>query len=223
MKWYISAFKKYADFNGRARRKEYWYFVLFNLFFVTIAIVLDNIFGIAAREVGFGPIYGLYSLIALIPGLAVVVRRLHDTGKSGWMILISFIPFIGGIWLLVLMTIDGDLNDNEYGTNPKTSETEGLISDELTNINNNILLVSIIWMLFSASFWAVIRGFFHEFYTTSFYAVWSSISDLIWGLIPLGLISLIKNKSTRYVLFIIAGILFFYKVIGIIRRVVFNL
>ena len=68
---------------------------------------------------GYGPLYGIYALAVLIPGLAVAVRRLHDVGKSGWMILITLIPLIGAIWLLVLLVTDSNLGENQYGQNPK--------------------------------------------------------------------------------------------------------
>jgi uncharacterized membrane protein YhaH (DUF805 family) len=129
MKWYLQALKKYADFNGRARRMEYWMFVLFNVIFAISASIVDNILG-TGWEGGGGLIYLLYVLFAFIPGLAVAVRRLHDTGKSGWMILIIFIPIIGFIWLLVLMFTEGDFSENEYGPNPKAESVtvqEGLV------------------------------------------------------------------------------------------------
>lgn len=119
MNWYLKVLNQYADFNGRARRKEYWIFFLFNMIFAILAMVLDNTLGIAIEGFGYGPIYILYALAVLIPGLAVCVRRLHDIGKSGWMILIAFIPLIGGIWLLVLMLTDSKPGKNEYGPNPK--------------------------------------------------------------------------------------------------------
>lgn len=119
MKWYLRVLKQYADFKGRARRKEYWMFVLFNLIFASIAVVLDNILGLAVEDAGYGPIYGLYMLAVLVPGIAVTVRRLHDINKSGWMILIGFIPFIGFIWLLVLMVTNGQQEANKWGENPK--------------------------------------------------------------------------------------------------------
>ena len=106
MNWYLKALKQYADFSGRARRKEYWMFVLFNMIFAIVAMILDNVLGIAMEGVGYGPLYGLYVLAMIIPGLALTVRRLHDVGKSGWMILIALIPLIGGIWILVLMVTD---------------------------------------------------------------------------------------------------------------------
>jgi|TARA_B110000908_G_scaffold135210_1_gene159943 uncharacterized membrane protein YhaH (DUF805 family) len=119
MNWYLKVLKQYADFNGRARRKEYWMFVLFNTIFSILAMIFDNVFGIAIEGIGYGPIYLLYVLAMMIPSLAVAVRRLHDVGKSGWMILISLIPIIGGIWLLVLFVTDGNLGENEHGANPK--------------------------------------------------------------------------------------------------------
>ena len=119
MNWYLKVLKQYADFSGRARRKEYWMFALFNMIFAIVAMVLDNILGIAIEGVGYGPLYGLYALAVLIPGLAVAVRRLHDVGKSGWMILIALIPLIGAIWLLVLMVTDSKPEENQYGQNPK--------------------------------------------------------------------------------------------------------
>ncbi|MBT3819593.1 MAG: DUF805 domain-containing protein, partial [Lentimicrobiaceae bacterium] len=87
MNWYLAVLKNYAGFSGRARRKEYWMFTLFNIIFAIVAMILDNVLGIAMAEIGYGPLYGLYALAMLIPGLAVSVRRLHDVGKSGWMLL----------------------------------------------------------------------------------------------------------------------------------------
>ena len=130
MNWYLAVIKKYAEFSGRARRKEYWMFVLFNLIFLFAAAVLDNIFGTTFKfESGYGSqampygwLYMLYAFALVIPGLAVCVRRLHDVGKSGWMLLIVFIPFIGAIWLLVLYCTAGDQGDNKYGPDPKANE-----------------------------------------------------------------------------------------------------
>ncbi len=117
MNWYLKVLKQYADFSGRARRKEYWMFVLFNIIFAIAAMILDTVLGIGFA--GFGPIYGLYLLAMLIPSIAVGVRRLHDIGKSGWMMLVIFIPFVGGIWLLILFILEGQAGTNEYGPNPK--------------------------------------------------------------------------------------------------------
>ena len=119
MNWYLKVLKQYADFNGRARRKEYWMFFLFNMIFAFVAAILDNVIGTASPELGDGILYGLYALALFIPGLAVGVRRLHDVGKSGWMMFIALIPLIGAIWLIVLMVTDSNPGENQYGENPK--------------------------------------------------------------------------------------------------------
>ena len=89
------------------------------MIFSVIAMILDNVLGIAMEGIGYGPLYGIYLLAIILPSLAVAVRRLHDIGKSGWMILISLIPLIGGIWLLVLLVTDSNPGNNQYGPNPK--------------------------------------------------------------------------------------------------------
>jgi uncharacterized membrane protein YhaH (DUF805 family) len=132
MNWYAQVMKKYAEFSGRARRKEYWMFVLFNIIFIFATILLDNVFGTTfkfnsgygSEAFPYGWLYTLYVLAVIIPGLAVSVRRLHDLGKSGWMILIALIPFIGGIWLLVLYCTEGQKGENQYGPDPKAEEIQ---------------------------------------------------------------------------------------------------
>lgn len=128
MNYYLKVLQNYANFNGRARRKEYWMFALFNFIFAIVASLLDNILGLANDLTGYGPIYIIYALAMLIPGLAVAVRRLHDVGKSGWMLFIALIPIIGAIWLFDLMVTDSNTGSNEYGENPKNS-TEGDLLD----------------------------------------------------------------------------------------------
>lgn len=114
MNWYLTVVRdNYANFKGRARRKEYWMYVLFNLLFSIAAIIIDTIIGTNLI------ITAIYILIVFVPGLAVLVRRLHDIGKSGAWFFISFVPIIGGIWLLVLLVTEGNPGDNVYGTSPK--------------------------------------------------------------------------------------------------------
>jgi uncharacterized membrane protein YhaH (DUF805 family) len=119
MNWYLQVLKKYAEFGGRARRKEYWMFALFNIIFLIVAMVLDNVLGTTIGVLPYGVFYFLYSLAVLLPGFAVGVRRLHDVGKSGWMMLIVLIPLIGAIWLLVLVCTDSQSGSNKWGENPK--------------------------------------------------------------------------------------------------------
>src|SRR5690606_4018731 len=119
MNWYTKVLRNYAVFTGRARRKEYWMFLLFNIIFAIAAMLLDNALGLVIAPMPYGPLYMLYMLAVLIPGLAVGVRRLHDLGKSGWWLLIILIPLIGAIWLLVLFVTEGTRGPNQYGPDPK--------------------------------------------------------------------------------------------------------
>jgi len=119
MNYYLEVLKKYAVFSGRARRKEYWMFVLFNLVIITVLILIDSLMGTFSPQAGLGLLSGLYSLAVLLPSIAVTVRRLHDTGRSGWWILLGLIPIIGGIVLLIFMVLNSEPGANQYGPNPK--------------------------------------------------------------------------------------------------------
>lgn len=119
MNWYLQVLKKYAVFSGRARRKEYWFFVLFNIIFSIVFTVVDGVTGTLDPTLGMGLLSLLYSLAVLIPSLSVTVRRLHDTGRSGWWFFIILIPLLGAIILLVFMFLDSKPEENQYGANPK--------------------------------------------------------------------------------------------------------
>lgn len=113
MNYFFEVFKKYTIFSGRARRAEYWYFLLFNTIFSFATLILGIILGKGII------LCIIYTLVMIVPNWAVTVRRLHDVGKSGWMIFINLIPFAGAIWFLILTVIDSQPGDNEYGSNPK--------------------------------------------------------------------------------------------------------
>ncbi|MNI51531.1 Inner membrane protein YhaI [compost metagenome] len=113
MQWYLKVLQNYVGFQGRARRTEYWMFFLFNFIIGIVLGILGAIIGL-----GNGLNY-LYSLAILLPSLAVGVRRLHDTGKSGLWLLIALVPFVGAIVLLVFMCLDSEEGTNQYGPNPK--------------------------------------------------------------------------------------------------------
>jgi uncharacterized membrane protein YhaH (DUF805 family) len=115
MEWYLKVLKTYVGFSGRARRKEYWMFYLFNAIAMIILAVLDGVLGTDRL------LYGLYSLAVLLPSLAVTFRRLHDTGRSAGWIFIGLIPLVGAIILLVFMCKDSQPDDNQYGPNPKAT------------------------------------------------------------------------------------------------------
>ena len=113
MNWYLGCWKKYAEFSGRARRKEFWMFALFN-FLASVALAIVD--GILGTNGGLG---GIYSLAVLIPTIAVSARRLHDTDHSGWWYWIGLIPLIGSIVLLVFLCSDSKPGENRFGPNPK--------------------------------------------------------------------------------------------------------
>ncbi|WP_240136940.1 DUF805 domain-containing protein [Streptomyces sp. MUM 178J] len=112
MDWYLAVLKNYAGFGGRARRKEYWMFTLFNI----IAVVLLAIIGALIESM---VPYVLYYIAILVPMIAVTVRRLHDTGRSAWWLLMYFVPLVGAIVMLVFMATEGQAAENKYGPNPK--------------------------------------------------------------------------------------------------------
>lgn len=120
MQWYLKVLKNYAGFQGRASRQEYWMFQLFNVSIYGVLLLLAT-----ASESNFlSVLMVIYYLGIIVPSLAVSVRRLHDIGKSGWAILVSLIPFVGGILLLVWSCTDSQPNDNQYGPNPKNGVSQ---------------------------------------------------------------------------------------------------
>lgn len=126
MNWYLHVLKNYATFSGRARRKEYWMFFLISALISIVLTLLDILLGTYSMEYEAGLFSGLYSLLILIPSIAVVVRRLHDTDRSGWWILISLIPLIGVIVLFVFICLDSQPGTNRFGANPKEASSQTL-------------------------------------------------------------------------------------------------
>ena len=109
--WFKTSLRNYTNFSGRARRKEYWYFVLVQMGLIIVAMILDAI--IFNSETGL--FYIVVALGLFLPGLAVTIRRLHDTSRSGWWFLLSILPLIGSIVLLVFLASDTKLETNQWG------------------------------------------------------------------------------------------------------------
>lgn len=126
MDWYLMAWQKYAVFSGRSRRREYWMFTLIH------SLVYFLLWGgtVLARPSGMGLLIAaaciVYALAAVVPALACSVRRLHDTGRSGWWMLLSFVPLVG-LALIVLMALDSEPGENQYGPNPKAGAPPVLV------------------------------------------------------------------------------------------------
>lgn len=113
MEWYIGCWKKYSDFTGRARRTEYWMFVLLNVVVMIGVGIVDTMLGL------LGSLVALYSLAAFLPNLAVSARRLHDTDRSAWWILLMFLPVLGPIILIIFFVQNGQSGANRFGSDPK--------------------------------------------------------------------------------------------------------
>jgi len=122
MHWYFDVLKKYAVFQGRASRSEFWFFALFNFIAVILLAMLSGLTGTFNPEYGIGLFDGLYTLAVFVPNLAVSVRRLHDTGRAGWWLLLLLIPLLGALALLVMFVLNSNPDDNEYGPNPKLTQ-----------------------------------------------------------------------------------------------------
>ncbi|WP_433127132.1 DUF805 domain-containing protein [Micromonospora sp. CA-240977] len=116
-----SVFSQYVGFRGRARRSEYWWFALFSILVAIVAAILDSALGLTFGEASSTGFIGLIVyLVFLLPTLAVAVRRLHDTDRSGWWVLIGLVPVVGGIVLLVFFLLDGTPDGNRFGASPKS-------------------------------------------------------------------------------------------------------
>ncbi len=125
MNHYLNVLRKYVVFEGRSERAEYWYYVLFNIIFFIILRIIENVIGDEKNILSI-----FYGLVTFLPGIAVIVRRLHDINKKSSMVFLVFIPIIGTIWILILMCKDGTKGENKYGADPKNR-------DQSTNVLQN--------------------------------------------------------------------------------------
>jgi uncharacterized membrane protein YhaH (DUF805 family) len=132
MEWYLKVLRQYADFTGRARRKEYWMFTLVSFIISVVLAILDGMLGLESNvgAFNFGLLVDLYGLAVLLPTLAVGARRLHDIGRSGWWLLLGIIPVIGAIVLIVFFATDGQRQPNVYGPDPKAVPGETAVLAE---------------------------------------------------------------------------------------------
>lgn len=132
MRWMFMPFRRYAEFSGRSRRKEYWMFALLNAIVWTIVCML-GLWGADSRLFSsteelmmyFLATGGIYGLVTLIPSLAVAIRRLHDSDKSGWMLLLGLIPLVGGLILLIFYVTEGTRGPNRFGPDPLEEDRYG--------------------------------------------------------------------------------------------------
>lgn len=121
MESFINVWKSSFNYADRARRKEYWMFALINFIAIVALALIGTLLGGGPESAAGSALVGIYGLACLFPSIAVGVRRMHDTGRSGWWLLINFVPFIGGIWFFVLTVLDSKAESNEWGPSPKYS------------------------------------------------------------------------------------------------------
>ena len=126
--WMLMPLRRYAEFTGRSRRKEYWMFALFNVIVMIGLAAIGGMLGAFSPDSSGGMstgsgllfgLFGIYGLAIIVPSIAVQVRRFHDQDKSGWFVLLGFIPYLGGLIVFVFMLLDGTKGDNQYGADPK--------------------------------------------------------------------------------------------------------
>jgi uncharacterized membrane protein YhaH (DUF805 family) len=124
MEWMLMPLKRYADFSGRSRRKEYWMFVLGVFIAAIVLSIIEGILGLTGMVGGvYGPLTTILLLGVIVPSIAVQVRRFHDQDKSGWFVLLSLIPFVGALAVLVFMFLEGTKGPNRFGPDPKNPAT----------------------------------------------------------------------------------------------------
>jgi uncharacterized membrane protein YhaH (DUF805 family) len=214
MKYYFLAFQKYADFYGKANREEYWLFVLFTNLAAILTIVLDHALGLVIQGTFYGPVYLIYLTITFLPGLSLAVRRLHDVGKSGWMVLLAFIPIIGALWLLYLFVSPGIQNHSEQKGYTGSEEsldadfnflhTKGLPTN--TTKGDTILLVCVGWMLFSRIFWSILPKVNIEFYRSEYFDAVYIVSLIVSCALLVAMSSAVYEKNKKTIV-LVMGIL----------------
>jgi len=216
MNWYLKVLKQYADFSGRARRKEYWMYTLLNVIIIS-ALIFVMLIGTATQSsvltiIGW-VLYCGYALAIFVPSLAVCVRRLHDIGKSGWYYFFGLIPLVGGIILLIWFCKDSQAGENEYGVNPK-EET----SDNDDSNSDTVVLVAVILMFAIRLIGTLIQKIVNEYYLAAWFKPVDTLLGYIWAFIPITLAFAVKDKSKQITLFILGGIYWFYSMYEIIMR-----
>ncbi|WP_159522241.1 DUF805 domain-containing protein [Sunxiuqinia indica] len=226
MNWYLKVLKQYADFKGRASRTEYWMFILFNLIFATVALILDNVLGLAFGKSGIGILYSIFVLALLVPSVALSVRRMHDINKTGLMVLVGLIPVVGTLYLIYLLAKSSFPGENKYGENPTISynydeETDSMQTVELSSddssIEDSVILIIVIWMAFSRLFWALVPIFTENHYSPVWYELVNMLMGIVWAFVPFGLAFAVKNRVKQTTLFVIGGLYLMYSLIEVLQ------
>ncbi len=204
MRWYLRSVREYAKFNGRASRGEYWMFVLYDVILLLIALVTDNSLNLVFDDMPFGFISVFYFSSVFIPRLSVLVRRLHDSDKSGLMVFVLFIPLVGWVWLLAMALADGIKAGNRYGDDPRPTQYEKSVT--ANNSGDSIIVFIVLWMFFTKVFWQFISPVIND----SYGVVLNTLVAIIWEFIPVALSFAIKDRPKQMLISIVAGCYFLF-------------
>jgi uncharacterized membrane protein YhaH (DUF805 family) len=217
MRWYLLGFKNFPDIKGRAVRKEFWMFMLFNLLFLGVAMIIDFVFGLTLGKLPFGYVFLVYAGIILVPSLTVTLRRLHDVGSRGWMLFIILVPIIGIIWLITLLVTDSQEEENIFGASPKSEKGRRLVREFS---GDAVIIIVVGWMILGRTFYAIALKYIPNFLTTTTFAVSHRLVALIWAFIPITLAFAVRDRAKQMVLFIVGGIYLIYGVYSLTMQLI---
>ncbi|MRT94879.1 DUF805 domain-containing protein [Ancylomarina sp. 16SWW S1-10-2] len=211
MNWYLKVLKKYFSFSGRACRREYWFFRLFNLYFIVNAVVIDNTFLRGLVDAPFGIFSLLYICGIVIPNLAVSVRRLHDISKSGWLVFIELIPVIGLVWFYILMATKGSSEPNQYGTAPVRQSKQASPQDETTKA---AIFIPSIWSMLTFLLVVVapsISGYLSfDLFSSHIFSILGIFAKSLGLIVPVYIARLIKSEQKQLVLYVFSVMLMLF-------------
>lgn len=217
MNSYFLALRKCTDFDTRTNRTDFWMFTLFNTFFMILTTIMDSFLNLPLPFY-IGPFRILYSLFIFLPSLAITVRRLHDTDKSGWNILVSIVPVIGTFYLFFLLATKGDEEDNSYL--PDTNPQDGIKLYDNIALRDTIVILLLSYMFLGNITWYIIGKVVQNFFTSIWYKVFASADFLVWAFFPI-ILSLFIKSETKRIAGLIIGSLFclftFYRIIELLR------
>jgi len=219
MKWYLHAFKNYANFDDRASRTEYWMFGLYNFCFAIVAYTIDLVFDLGVQKYGIGLIYSLYALICFIPGLALAVRRLHDVDKNGWYLWMAIIPILN-IYLIILFCTESDEDSNAFGDKPNNSTIAEFIYDNKTI--SNIAIGCVIWLFINKITWSIITKYVDQYYQNKSFLVFNELNNLVWTFFPLLLALTVKNAKWKIALMICSVIYIGFNFYEIVKAHIYS-
>lgn len=218
--YFFQSLTNYAKFSGRSGRKEFLVFVLVVNIFYSIAAFLDILAGTSfsyetpnhgSRSLVIGYIYVVSVLFFIIPGIAVTVRRLHDVGKSGWMLLLLLLPIVGPVYIIVLLLTGSKYGENKYGENPKSNSACLNKIDNLTS--DFILFLTICIWLFNGIKWPIVNILVKNYtFDPSNFGLLSTTDSALFASLPFLFILIIKEKSKRRIAIALSIIMILYNI-----------